>query len=248
MSEPKKLPDSIVPYSTLEVDNRDAENSLQVAYAENLNNNLLISNKKYAEYLESGNAQVADHTLPEVLDSNVGPGNHQRDEKEAKEEGKRIWGRRRRSWVILGLALLAIVILGAVLGGVLGSRSKSSGFKNGIANATLLEGQTISPNASIASAIWTDSQSVQHTALFIQNTSNSVLHLDWNSATNTWSLRNELAVFQSTGTVPTPKSGTPLAATGIQSTGYQGLWNSSIEYPASFNPNLHQFPSLNLSC
>jgi hypothetical protein len=242
MSEPTSCSDCKV--SPLEADVPDGCDLPEVAYAENLSDSLPTVDHKYAEYLRSGTSQVADEALPQTAvlrGSTAGLERYHDDDKEVLVEEPTISRWKRRPWIIFGAALVAVLILAAVLGGVLGSRSKSSGSLNKIGNTTLLKGHTIPYNASIAAAIWVDSQSVLHTALFIQNTSNYILHLDWSSATNAWTLRDDLAAFQSTGTVPTPKSGTPLAATGIQSNGYQSFWNSSVEYPASFHRNLRQF-------
>jgi hypothetical protein len=220
----KPPPPTAEPYSTLEVDYRDAS-TLENAYAENLDrDNSPMVHNKYAEHMNTGAAQVNGEALPEAVPQNTPPESGGEDGHVEKAivvaaPQRKSWAYRNRIWILI--STFALIILAAVLGGVLGtigarnSTNKDPGITTGNWNSSVLEGQTITLNATLAAVNWTDSLQIQHSSLFVQNASNSILHLDWNSKSQVWQVLSDLSVFIAGDKALAPKVQTPIAATTL---------------------------------
>ena len=125
-------------------------------------------------------------------------------------------GRRRRAipriWYI-GAALLLIIIIAAVLGGVLGSRARS-GSTSSDAPATNSTTNSTGPSSSksfnsnstgLASIGYLDGSGIEKHRVYYQLPTNEIHESSWNDTGKTWYVSND--------NVGVARSGSPLAAT-----------------------------------
>ncbi|KAE8443358.1 hypothetical protein EG329_001916 [Mollisiaceae sp. DMI_Dod_QoI] len=147
---------------------------------------------------------------------------------------RKIWGLKRRTFMILA-ALVALVVVGAVVGGAVGGtvgKSKSSSTPSstsgsptttsGAPTSTSTAAPVVLSNSSLSSANWTDLNGNTHHAVFWQGASNSLRLSLWDSQNTTWAVHNVSAPLNSSfAALP----GTPLAA--------------AISSPPNFQLNLY---------
>lgn len=138
---------------------------------------------------------------------------------EGKNPDRKIWGLKRTTFFIL-VAVAAIVIIGAIVGGVVGSRANSTTSTSESATPTSSTSATSTPtpspisilsNSRIASVNWTDSND-QHYFVFYQNEKNDLIASSWDSQNKTWEARSISASIKSAGDGLDVIEGTPISA------------------------------------
>ncbi|KAJ4302701.1 hypothetical protein N0V90_001591 [Kalmusia sp. IMI 367209] len=164
------------------------------------------------------------HAMPSVgiLGSHLGPAS---DETEVAPLRSR-----RRRLIILGVILGLVIIIGAVAGGILGSRHAKGASGNSIPtheptnnpdNPLGLESSQVLSTSKISAVNWTsgDEAGAHYRAVFWQAVTHDLMASIWESESNKWTIVN----LTLGGTMDTtqaydqqfipPKIGTPLAAT-----------------------------------
>ncbi len=134
---------------------------------------------------------------------------------------RRICGLKRKVFIPL-VALLALLVIGAVVGGAVGGtvgKSKSSTTSGSpttttsatpvITTSTPTATPAILANSSLGSVNWTDSKGYSHHAVFYQHRSTSLMLSLWDSQNTTWKVNNVSASLNSTMAA---LSGTPLTS------------------------------------
>lgn len=216
------------PYSTLEVYDMNAS-ARQDAHKEFVPH----PESQYPQVADPREASKYDSTKPEVVDNNnsntggigTGTGTGNNDDKEVgiaaaaaatTNKGRRICGLSPRLFfLILGIAIL--VIIGAIVGGVVGSRSKKGQSSDSSSSsqdpATGEENTTILSTSKLAASNWTDPQGVSHRSVFFQDPANAIIARQWESQNRTWTTRNISALLSTSTRGPiAPIPGTSLAS------------------------------------
>lgn len=91
----------------------------------------------------------------------------------------------RRKWMIGAVVLLLVVII-AVLGGVLGSRSRSAPSATPPLNAS-----SIINNTGLAALAWQDTDNVLQYRVYYQTANNEIRESAWNNSQSTWYTLND---------------------------------------------------------
>ncbi|KAI6093034.1 hypothetical protein F4821DRAFT_223798 [Hypoxylon rubiginosum] len=139
--------------------------------------------------------------------------------------------RRRTFFIILGVAIVAIIALGVGLGVGLADKSKnesaaansdsSSSGSSGSddpkdpASTNSTSAKLILDNSKITASNWTDNNGVVHRTIFFQDVYNSIIARRWDSSGKTWKTNNLTELMAATTTPLHPQPGTPLASASM---------------------------------
>lgn len=169
-------------------------------------------------------------------------GDHHGQTQTLPPQERRIWGLKRKTFFIL-LIVGVLLVIGAVVGGVVGGvvrRDKATtdtGTGGGNGGGSGGGGGGSSPGPSINSPIlgaskisainWTDSNQVEYNAVFWQAKTNHLMMSQWDSKSKSWGVTNVTGNMV-TSTSVEAKPGTPLAA-AVRGFPYTSSKNKNIK-------------------
>lgn len=184
--------------------------------------------ERLPEAITSWGPEAINQSSPEVV-----------SEKDPHNEPKPDRRRKRALLLLLGVALIFCVV-GATIGGVLGSRQKESSspdsniqFSDAPPNESSLPKPRILSTSSLASFNYTDGDGIEHHRVFFQATNNTIFQTAWSSSSNAWTVspvttkekQEKLSQLD-------VRNGTPIAA---------GAYVESNNVRTSFNVHKYNF-------
>ncbi|OJD31445.1 uncharacterized protein BKCO1_4800072 [Diplodia corticola] len=154
--------------------------------------------------------EVAEICYPQVIDTSA-PEALNRELPEVTREKRDGKTRRKRLWLILGTIAFLAVAVGAVIGGVLGSRTKTIGTRKPAQQPSMPP--QLLPSTSLVSFNYTDNDGTEHRRLLFQKTDGVLYQSAWNSSSKSWvmSAVSSPERQQDPGINLDVKHGTPLA-------------------------------------
>jgi hypothetical protein len=155
-----------------------------------------------------------------------------------------ICGVKRRTFFII-LAVAAVIIIGAIAGGVAGAFARKN-VSSGSSQTDTSTNVHIMDISSLSATNWTDPSGFKHKIVFFQDPYNSMLAQRWDSQNKTWESTNITQVMAASTTPLDVAPGTSIASASLEWSGAYGthLWFLDSNHIIRSTYNLKDSPEL----